>query len=74
MVHFFTGLAALVLGLCGIVVWWGEFGEFLRGAIPMLLVLVGLAAIGAGIKSHLSETEFEESEESDDAAVPDRAD
>jgi hypothetical protein len=48
MIHLVVGLVALCLGAWGIIVWWGHFGEALRGLIPLMLVLVGLAAIGAG--------------------------
>lgn len=74
MMHFFVGSITLVLGVCGIAVWWCEFGEFLRGAVPILFVLLGLAAIGAGIKSHSGEAEFEHPEEPNDMTTPDQAD
>ncbi|MHC4505377.1 MAG: hypothetical protein ACYTFI_18905 [Planctomycetota bacterium] len=50
MIHLVVGLVTLCLGAWGIIVWWGHFGEALRGLIPLLLVLVGLAAIGAGFR------------------------
>ncbi len=52
-----VGLILVVLGAWGIIVWWDDFGEFLRGCVPLLLVLAGLAAIGAGLKSTTSEAE-----------------
>lgn len=50
------GLIALVLGIAGIVAWWGEFGAFLRGCIPAALLLFGLIATGAGLKTETKRT------------------
>ena len=50
MVHLIIGLVLLVLGAWGIIEWWDDFGELMRGLVPLSLVLVGLAAIGAGFK------------------------
>lgn len=63
MTHFVVGLIALALGVCGIVCWWDEFGEFLRGFVPVVLILVGLAAIGSGAREQAGEQEFDESDE-----------
>ncbi len=60
MIHLVVGLITLVLGAWGIIVWWGHFGECLRGLIPIRLVLVGLAAIGAGFRKAIGEAENEE--------------
>ena len=57
MIHLVVGLVTLVLGAWGIIVWWGHFGECLRGLIPILLVFVGLAAIGAGFRRTIGETQ-----------------
>ena len=48
MTNLVIGLICLVLGAWGLVAWWDEFGDVLRGFVPLLLVLLGLAAIGAG--------------------------
>ena len=48
MTNLVIGLICLALGAWGLVAWWEEFGDALRGSVPLLLVLVGLAAIGAG--------------------------
>ncbi|ADK86504.1 conserved hypothetical protein [Desulfarculus baarsii DSM 2075] len=32
---------ALVLGLVGIIGWWGEFVDLLKGAVPVVLLLGG---------------------------------
>jgi len=44
MVAFTGGMAALVLGIIGIVVWWSAFLEILMGVIPLMLVLGGALA------------------------------
>lgn len=72
MTHLIAGVIALVLGLAGMIAWWDAFGEFLRGFAPIALVLVGLTAIGAHIKNHSSTTEFDESDETHQAPLPDR--
>jgi hypothetical protein len=38
------GLVALVLGLLGIILWWGDFIEILKGSIPLMLLLGGALA------------------------------
>ena len=63
MIHLIVGLVTLVLGAWGVIVWWGHFGECLRGLIPILLVLVGLAAIGAGFRKTIGGAENEDVEE-----------
>ena len=50
------GLIALVLGIAGIVAWWGEFGAFLRGCVPAVLLIFGLVAVGAGLKTEIKRT------------------
>jgi hypothetical protein len=48
MLHSVFGLLCLVLGLLGVVFWWGNFGFVLRGLIPLILIIVGLIAIASG--------------------------
>lgn len=38
------GLAALVLGIIGIIIWWGHFITILMGGIPIILILGGALA------------------------------
>ncbi|MHC4251925.1 MAG: hypothetical protein ACYS9X_22625 [Planctomycetota bacterium] len=57
MIHLLVGLVALCLGAWGIISWWNYFGECLRGFIPIMLVLLGLAAIGAGLRKLTGESE-----------------
>ncbi len=63
MIHLLVGLIALCLGAWGIISWWSFFGQCLRGFIPIMLVLLGLAAIGAGFRKLMDETEDEDAEE-----------
>ncbi len=70
MVHLLVGMVALCLGAWGIISWWSFFGECLRGFIPILLVLLGLAAIGAGLRKLMGEPEDgDEEEQSTDTPV-----
>ncbi len=62
MVHLIVGLVLLILGAWGLIEWWDDFGELMRGLVPLLLVLVGLAAIGAGFKKPEDEHEEEDVE------------
>ena len=50
MVHVIGGAIAAVLGFMGIVGWWDNFGDFLRGFIPLALFIGGLIAISTGLK------------------------
>ena len=72
MIHLLVGLIALCLGAWGIISWWEFFGEMLRGLIPILLVLLGLAAIGAGFRKLMGESEGGDADESN-VDTPDRA-
>jgi len=51
MTNLIVGLICLALGAWGITAWWDEFGAILRGMLPVVFLLVGLAAIGAGMRS-----------------------
>ncbi len=41
------GLIAIVVGIIGLVVWWPEFGQAMRGVIPFALIIVGLLSIAS---------------------------
>ena len=45
------GLLALALGLWGLTAWWWSVTEFLRGAMPVALIALGLVALAAGVQS-----------------------
>jgi len=44
------GIVALVLGLIGIIFWWGDFLDILRGSVPLILLLGGALAAYLGIE------------------------
>jgi uncharacterized membrane protein YqjE len=44
------GLVALILGIIGIVVWWGYFLKALMAGVPVLLLLGGALATYLGIE------------------------
>ncbi|MBF0618646.1 MAG: hypothetical protein HQL19_00600 [Candidatus Omnitrophica bacterium] len=50
MAHIIGGAVAAVLGLVGIIGWWDNFGDFLRGALPLAILVGGLIAINTGLK------------------------
>lgn len=50
MVHIIGGAVAAILGFIGIIAWWDNFGDFLRGFIPLVLLILGLIAINTGLK------------------------
>lgn len=46
------GLIIIALGLWALSVWWWSVAEFLRGLLPVVLIVFGLIAIGAGISKN----------------------
>lgn len=48
MVAMIGGLAALLLGLIGLIAWWDEFLWLLKGCIPLILLLGGALAVYLG--------------------------
>ncbi|MBF0626028.1 MAG: hypothetical protein HQL82_14625 [Magnetococcales bacterium] len=49
MPNIIFGLLTMALGLWGLSVWWWSVAEMLRGLVPILLILLGLVALGAGV-------------------------
>ncbi|MBF0308760.1 MAG: hypothetical protein HQL56_04440 [Magnetococcales bacterium] len=43
------GLISMALGLWGLSTWWWSIVELLRGLVPLLLIVLGLVALGAGV-------------------------
>lgn len=43
------GIISILIGIWGITTWWWSFAELLKGAVPPVLILGGLAALFAGI-------------------------
>ncbi len=50
MAVFAGGLAALVLGIIGIIAWWSEFILILKGSVPIMLILGGALAAYLGFE------------------------
>ena len=48
MVALVGGLAALVLGLIGLIAWWDEFIWLLKGCVPLVLIMGGALAAYLG--------------------------
>ncbi len=44
-----VGAIIVLLGVRGIIVWWGDFLTVLRGAFPAMLILAGTIAVIAGL-------------------------
>ncbi|MBF0400434.1 MAG: hypothetical protein HQL90_06665 [Magnetococcales bacterium] len=53
------GLVAIALGLWGLSTWWWSVVEVLRGVVPLLLILIGPVALGAGITKMRENSEVE---------------
>jgi hypothetical protein len=49
MAQIILGLLAVTLGLWGLSVWWYSVEELLRGLVPIVLILFGVAALMAGV-------------------------
>ena len=43
------GIISIFIGIWGITTWWGSFVSLLKGCVPPVLVLGGLAAFFAGV-------------------------
>lgn len=50
MAIFAGGIIALVLGILGIIFWWGNFIGLLLGAIPIMLLMCGALAVYLGLE------------------------
>lgn len=48
MKHVLVGALLVALGLWGMFAWWANFGLVMRGALPFVLLLLGLVAILSG--------------------------
>jgi hypothetical protein len=70
MANIIFGLVALALGLWGVSLWWWSVVELLRGVVPVLLILLGLVALGAGV-TRMRDGEYsqEESDELQDVVL-----
>jgi len=50
MMALFGGLVSLVLGIIGIIIWWGFFVKALAAGVPAMLILGGALATYLGIE------------------------
>lgn len=60
------GLGALILGIIGIIAWWGLFINLLMGSVPLMLLLGGALAAYLGfeeIKDKKAAKEFDAGKE-----------
>ena len=44
------GIVALIIGVIGLIGWWSDFLQVLKGMIPIILVLGGALAVYLGIE------------------------
>lgn len=49
MVALIVGIVLFVLGVLGLIFWWAPFVGVLKGSLPPVFVLSGLAALALGI-------------------------
>lgn len=68
MAALFGGLIALILGIIGIIVWWGFFVKALAAGIPALLILGGSLATYLGIEELKDKRSAEKFEEKPDTS------
>ena len=59
------GLASLILGIIGIIVWWGYFVKALAAGIPIMLILGGALATYLGIEEWKDKRNAKKLEEED---------
>lgn len=69
MVALVGGVAALVLGIIGLVGWWSDFIDLLKGAIPVILLLGGALVTYLGVEE-LKDKRRAEMEASRDTFTP----
>jgi hypothetical protein len=62
------GIVALILGIIGIIVWWGYFIKALAAGIPVLLILGGALATYLGIEEWKDKRSEEKLEEEPDTS------
>jgi hypothetical protein len=62
------GLAALILGIIGIIIWWGYFVKALAAGVPALLILGGALATYLGIEELKDKRNADKFEEKPDTS------
>jgi uncharacterized membrane protein YqjE len=63
MMSLIGGIIALVLGIIGIVFWWGYFVKALQAGLPVLFILGGALAAYLGIEEIKDKTSSEKFDE-----------
>lgn len=63
------GLISLILGIIGIIIWWGYFVKALAAGIPILLILGGALATYLGIEEWKDKRNAKKLEEKDDENI-----
>lgn len=56
MASIIGGGIAIIIGILGLILWWGSFLTILKGSVPILLLLGGAISLVAGL-SELKETQ-----------------
>lgn len=69
MVALLGGLVSLVLGIIGIIIFWGYFVKALAAAIPALLILGGALATYLGIEEWKDKKNAEKFDEEPDTST-----
>ena len=64
------GIVAVILGVVGLIVWWPDFWQVLRGSIPILLVIGGVLGIYLGIEDVRTSSSSKKEESGKEPAPP----
>lgn len=57
------GAIIVLLGLRGLLIWWGDFLTVLRGSVPAMFILAGAIAVIAGFSEIRDEVSSKKKEE-----------
>ena len=60
------GIIALLLGIIGLITWWSDFLEILKGGIPVVLILGGALATYLGYEEYKDKKAMESLSESEE--------
>lgn len=60
------GIIALLLGIVGLIAWWGDFLEVLKGSIPVMLILGGALATYLGYEEYKDKKAMESMSETEE--------
>jgi len=55
------GVIAILIGIMGLVSWWCQFVDLLKGILPILLILCGVIALIFGISEMKAQSTLPES-------------